>query len=287
VLLKDRVVVVTGGGRGIGRAVALAAAAEGANVVVADIDVSLAGDQPVAPASEAVVDEIERRGGQSVAVHASVTTMAGASQIVQTAIDTWGHIDGVVCSAGIARHLPFLDLTEDDWDAVVDTHLKGHFTVFRAASEAMATQRGGGSLVGLTSGYVQGSPRRASYRSAKAGIIALVKCAAIDLAGHGIRVNCIGPAANTRMTENEAVEVEGEPGDVAPLATYFLSDLSEGVTGEVVSIAGDRVAGWREPYQDRLARRPGGWSAEAIAAEMPYLLGLDRVGLGRGVTMPS
>jgi NAD(P)-dependent dehydrogenase (short-subunit alcohol dehydrogenase family) len=279
-ILEDKVVVVTGGAGGIGHAVSVGASIEGAAVVVADYGVKLNGGSPSTEAAQNVVDEILSLGGRAIAVNEDVTSMEGAKRTCEAALSTWGQLDGVVCCAGIARHIPFLDLTEDDWDAVIATHLKGHFATFHAAATTMVRLGIQGSLVGFSSGYVQGSPRRANYRAAKAGIIALVKCAAIDLAETGIRVNCISPAANTRMTEAENTMVDGDPDDIAPLSNYLLSSLSSDVNGQLFSIAGRRIACWSDPFQNRLARSGSKWTPQEIALEVPYLLGRDRVGLG-------
>ena len=153
--LDGKVVAITGAGGGIGRAVALAAAAEGAKVVVADIGVSMAGEDPTSEVAEAVVAEIEAAGGEAVAVAESVTTLAGGERIVGTGVERWGRIDGVVAVAGILRERMLFNMSEDEWDAVIETHLKGHFTVFRAASAVMRKQEGGGSLVGLHLGRLR------------------------------------------------------------------------------------------------------------------------------------
>ena len=141
--LDGKVVAITGAGGGIGRAVALAAAAEGAKVVVADIGVGLAGEDPTSEVAEAVVKEIEAAGGEAVAVAESVTTLAGGEQIIGAGVERWGRIDGVVAVAGILRERMLFNMSEDEWDAVIETHLKGHFTVFRAASAIMRKQEGG------------------------------------------------------------------------------------------------------------------------------------------------
>ena len=141
-------IAVTGAGRGIGRAVAMAAAEAGASVVVADFGVAMDGKDPDSEVANAVVEEIKAAGGNAVAVADTVTTMEGGARIVQTAVDSFGRIDGVVCVAGILRERMLFNMSEEEWDDVVRVHLKGHFTVFRAASAVMRKQDTGGSLVG-------------------------------------------------------------------------------------------------------------------------------------------
>jgi NAD(P)-dependent dehydrogenase (short-subunit alcohol dehydrogenase family) len=273
-MLDEKVVVVTGAGRGIGRAIALGAAAAGARVVVADHGLSLDGRDPSSEVAEAVVAEIAALGGAAVGVAGTVTAMTDAERMVEAAVDAWGHVDGAVCCAGILRHRPFLELSEEDFDAVIATHLKGHFTVFKAAFAAMVRQGAGGALVGISSGYVSGDPIRASYRSAKAAVIALTKSVALAGQEYGITANCISPVANTRMTEASGLRFESEPADIAPMAVYLLSDAARDLVGRVFSARGDTIATWREPEEERLIRTTGGrWTPEEIAAQMVWLNG--------------
>lgn len=261
-LLDQKVVVVTGAGRGIGRAVAFAAAAAGANVVVNDVGVNMDGSDPSSDIADAVVSEIVDAGGRAIACTETVATMDGGSAIVQAGVDAWGRIDGVVCCAGIIRHRPFLEMTEAEWDGVIDTNLKGTFTVFRVAAEVMARQRSG-SLVAISSGFVLGDPMRANYRAAKAGVVALMMSVAMAGEADGYRANAIAPVADTRMTQAANIDAP-PPEDVAPLAVYLLSDLSHRVTGRVLSIRGNRLAAWMTPTEVSPQYTEGRWTPEAI-----------------------
>ncbi|MDA8186264.1 MAG: SDR family NAD(P)-dependent oxidoreductase, partial [Actinomycetota bacterium] len=216
--LEGKAVVVTGGGGGIGKACALACASEGASVVVADIGVGLAGEDPRSEVAEAVVSEIEALGGKAVAVAESVATMAGGERIVSTCVESFGRIDGVVAVAGILRERMLFNMAEDEWDAVIATHLKGHFTVFRQAASVMREQRAG-SLVGFTSGAFAGSVAQANYSAAKGGIVSLVRSAAAGLYRYGVTANAIAPVARTRMSANVPMDLAemGDPEDVAPM----------------------------------------------------------------------
>ncbi len=280
-LLDGKVVAVTGGGGGIGRAVALAAASNGAKVVVADIGVSRAGEDPTSAVAQAVVDEIEQSGGEAVAVADDVSTMSGGEHIISTALDRWGRIDGVVAIAGILRERMLFNMSEDEWDSVIATHLKGHFTVFRAASAVMRKQEGGGALVGFTSGAFAGSVAQANYSAAKGGIVSLVRSAAVGLYRYGITANAIAPVARTRMSANVPMELAemGEPEDVAPMVVYLLSDHARHVTGQVYTVVGSRIAVWNQPVEVRSMHTEGRWSAEDIAARLDDEIGQERMGL--------
>ncbi|QKZ20748.1 SDR family NAD(P)-dependent oxidoreductase [Streptomyces chartreusis] len=276
--LAGKVVAVTGAGRGIGRAVALAAAAEGARVVVNDYGVSMDGASPTSEVAQAVVKEIEAAGGQAVAVADDVSTMAGGQRIVDTALSSYGRLDGVVCVAGILRERMLFNMSEEEWDPVVATHLKGTFTVFRAASAVMRKARAG-TLIGFTSGNHQGSVSQANYSAAKGGIISLVRSAALGLHKYGVTANAVAPVARTRMSANVPMELAeiGEPEDVAALVVYLLSDAARehGVTGQVYTVAGPKIAVWAQPRELRAAYASGGWTPESIAQALPGSVGVD------------
>ncbi|MFD9537228.1 SDR family NAD(P)-dependent oxidoreductase [Streptomyces sp. NPDC060010] len=279
--LAGKVVAVTGAGRGIGRAVALAAAAEGARVVVNDYGVGIEGGEPTSEIAEAVVKEIVAAGGDAVAVADDVSTMAGGQRVVDTALARYGRIDGVVCVAGILRERMLFNMSEEEWDPVVATHLKGTFTVFRAACAVMRKQ-GGGTLIGFTSGNHQGSVAQANYSAAKGGIISLVRSAALGLAKYGVTANAVAPVARTRMSANVPMELKeiGEPEDVAALVTYLLSDRAvavggEPITGQVYTIAGPKIAVWAQPRELRAGYAEGSWTPEKIADFLPGTVGTD------------
>ena len=276
--LAGKVVAVTGAGRGIGRAVALGAAAEGARVVVNDYGVSIDGASPTSEIAEGIVKEIEAAGGEAVAVADDVSTMAGGQRVVDVALSSYGRLDGVVCVAGILRERMLFNMSEEEWDPVVATHLKGTFTVFRAASAVMRQQRSG-TLIGFTSGNHQGSVSQANYSAAKGGIISLVRSAALGLHKYGVTANAVAPVARTRMSANVPMELKeiGDPEDVAALVVYLLSDRAreERITGQVYTIAGPKIAVWAQPRELRAGYAEGGWSPEKIADFLPGTVGVD------------
>lgn len=276
--LAGKVVAVTGAGRGIGRAVAIACAAQGSRVVVNDYGVAMDGaGQPASEVAESVVKEIEAAGGESVAVADDVSTMAAGDRIVSAATERWGRLDGVVCVAGILRERMLFNMAEDEWDPVIATHLKGTFTVFRAASAVMRRQ-GHGTLIGFTSGNHQGSVSQANYSAAKGGIISLVRSAALGLHKYGVTANCVAPVARTRMSAGVPMELKeiGEPEDVAAFVVYLLSDRATDITGQVYTVAGPKIALWAQPREIRSAwSQDGHWTPERLADVIPATVGTD------------
>ncbi|MFF3291054.1 SDR family oxidoreductase [Streptomyces sp. NPDC003023] len=289
-LCTGRVVVVTGAGRGLGRAHALAFAAEGARVVVNDLGVGLDGTGGIAAPARKVVDEIRSLGGEAVAHGGDVATAEGAASLVATALDAFGRLDTLVNNAGFLRDRMLVNLDEDDWDAVVRVHLKGHFLPLRHAAEHWRAEAKAGRtpkarVVNTSSGAgLLGSVGQGNYAAAKAGIVALTLVAAAETARYGVQVNAIAPAARTRMTEQAfaqamAAPAEGEfdamaPENVSPLVVWLGSAACAGVTGRVFEAEGGRITvmeGWRPgPSADAAARRTpaeAGETARELLAE--------------------
>ena len=274
--LQDKVVAITGGGRGIGRCVALLAASEGAKVIVADYGVAADGSEPSSEVADEVVAEITAAGGEAVAVAGDVSTMEGGQAIVDLAVSRYGSIDGVVCVAGILRERMLFNMTEEEFDDVVRVHLKGTFTLYRAASAVMRKQESGGSLVGFTSGvWALGSTAQANYAAAKGGIVSMTYAAALGLARYNVRANCIAPIARTRMSANVpfGLAENGDPEDVAPMVVYLLGDASKDVTGQVYTAVGNKIAVWSQPTEQRAMYNDGRWTPEQIAERLAGTVG--------------
>jgi NAD(P)-dependent dehydrogenase (short-subunit alcohol dehydrogenase family) len=271
--LHNKVIAVTGAGRGIGRAIALGCANEGARVVVNDYGVSVDGREPTSDVADAVVKEIHNAGGTAISLADSVTTMVGGERIARAGIDEWGHLDGVVCVAGILRERMIFNMSEDEWDSVIETHLKGTFTVFRAATQIMRQQRSG-TLIGFTSGAFAGSTAQANYSAAKGGIVSLVRSAAAGMHKYGVTANCIAPTARTRMSANVPMEIAeiGEPEDVAPMVVYLLSDQARHITGQIYSVAGNKIGLYNQPTETRTMYKEGDrWTPTEVEARMAWL----------------
>jgi NAD(P)-dependent dehydrogenase (short-subunit alcohol dehydrogenase family) len=172
------------------------------------------------------------------------------------------------------------NMSEQEWDGVIDTHLKGTFTVFRAASAVMRKQDGGGSLVAFTSGVgMWGSVSQANYAAAKGGVVALVRSAAVGLQKYGVTANAVAPVANTRMSANVpgGTPESGEAEDVAPMVVYLLSDAARDVTGQTYTVVGGKVALWSQPREIRSMVKDGRWTPQELAEKLPAAVGVDRM----------
>jgi NAD(P)-dependent dehydrogenase (short-subunit alcohol dehydrogenase family) len=259
-LCEGRVAIVTGAGRGIGREHALSLARHGAKVVVNDLGGAMDGTgDDVSPAQQ-VVDEIEAMGGEAVANGENVADFDGAGRMIQQALDTFGDLHVVINNAGILRDRMLSNMTEAEWDAVINVHLKGTFAPARHAvgywrERAKAGEPVSGRLINTTSvSGIYGNPGQTNYGAAKAGIAAFTTIAALEVARYGVTVNAIAPAALTRMTENLGMGQASEedkaamsPAWIAPIATWLASEESADVTGKVFEASGRVLAiaeGW-------------------------------------------
>ncbi|AJC53797.1 SDR family oxidoreductase [Streptomyces sp. 769] len=294
-ICAGRVAAVTGAGRGLGRAHALALAAEGAAVVVNDLGVAADGAGTSTGPAQQVVEEIRARGGRAVAHTDDITTDKGARSLVATALDTFGRLDALVNNAGFLRDRMLVNLDEDDWDAVMRVHLKGHFLPLKHAAahwraETKAGRTPDARVVNTSSGAgLLGSVGQGNYSAAKAGILGLTLVAAAELARYGVQVNALAPAARTRMTEQTFAETMATPTDgvfdamapenVSPLVVWLSSTDSTGVTGRVFEAEGGRITvmeGWRPgPTIDRGAR----WAPSDVGAATRELLSAAEVAL--------
>jgi NAD(P)-dependent dehydrogenase (short-subunit alcohol dehydrogenase family) len=284
--ITGKVAVVTGAGQGLGRAYATALADTGAAVVVNDVN-----DETAA----SVVDAITAAGGRAVAEVVPVGTTAAAERLVARAVDTYGRLDVMVTNAGVLRDRVLWNMSDDDFDTVIQVHLRGTFTCVREAAKHFRAQGEGGRVIlaGSPAGQ-RGNFGQTNYAAAKAGIVAMARTWAMELARADVTVNAVVPNAATAMTETipflapyvELMEQGlpvpsvvrraasfGTAEDVAGLIVYLASDASAGVTGQAIGIGGDRLSLWSHPTEIRSAFRDGGWTADVIAEAFESTVG--------------
>jgi len=280
-LLDGKVAIVTGGGTGIGRAVSLDLARAGAKVVVNDYGVSVDGTDPSSAPANEVVTTIRSAGGQAVASPESVATMAGGRGLVELALKEFGDLHIVVCCAGILRERMIFNMSEEEWDAVIAVHLKGHFTVMQPATRHMREKRAGSIITFTSTAGLEGSPGQPNYSAAKEGIVGLTRSTALAMAKYGVTVNCISPTAETRMTERlpdtRRAQAAAPPEAIAPVVAFLASDRASHVTGQILHVRGNQVSLWSHPVQVRAITRQEGWTPEAIADVYDGALGQDRL----------
>jgi NAD(P)-dependent dehydrogenase (short-subunit alcohol dehydrogenase family) len=275
-LVDGKVVIVTGAGGGIGRDIALAMAAEGARVVVNDIGASVSGEGEDAGPAQKVVEEIRAAGGEAAANTDSVADPKGAQGIVQTALDAFGRLDGVVNNAGILRDRIFHKMSEPEFDAVVKVHLYGAYYVSRAAALHFKEQESGAFVhMTSTSGLI-GNMGQANYSAAKLGIAALSKSIALDMQRFNVRSNCIAPFAWSRMiasiptdTPEQQARVEKmkrmTTAKIAPLAVTLVSDAGGEANGQIFGVRANEIFLFSQPRPVRSVHRSEGWTPQTIA----------------------
>lgn len=292
-MLRGKVAVVTGAGRGIGRGVALELADQGAAVVVNDFGVGLDGREPTSEPAEAVVAEIRAAGGQAVANAQSVAGWDSSKQIIDQAVAEFGRLDIVVTCAGFLRDRMIFNMNEEEWDAVVGVHLKGTFNCVRHAAPLMREQRAGRLITFSSGAGMFGNPGQANYGAAKAGISGLTKVVARDLGRYGVTANSICPVAATRMTMTEATlkareirkqqgivreesalrQLENlKPEDVAPLVAFLASDYAATVNGQIFLCAGTSYSLLALPRAIKTLYKEGRWTLDELDELVPQAL---------------
>src|SRR5436190_23495523 len=276
-----KIAIVTGAGRGIGRAHALALAEAGARVLVNDLGDSVVGEAEDSPAQQ-VVDEIASAGGEAVADGENVADFAGSKRLVDHALDAFGRLDILVNNAGILRDRMLVNMEEDEWDAVIAVHLKGHFAPLRHAAahwreRSKAGQDVRARVINTSSpSGVFGNVGQANYGAAKAGIAAFTVIAAQELGRYGVTVNCLAPNARTRMTESAFGELpppDGgydplDPKHNSPIVVALCADEAQGITGQVFFVYGGAVNALRGWEAGELFLAEEGWEPDALLAEL-------------------
>jgi NAD(P)-dependent dehydrogenase (short-subunit alcohol dehydrogenase family) len=293
-IVEGKVAVVTGGGRGIGRAVAMLFAAEGARVLVNDVGAGLDGAGADAGPAQAVVDEIKKSGGQAVANTLSISQPENADKIVKSALDEFGRVDILVNNAGILRDRIFHKMSWSDWKDVIDVHLHGSFNMSRAVAGHFREQNSG-SMVHMTStsGLI-GNYGQANYMAAKMALVGLSRSIALDMERFNVRSNCIAPFAWSRMIGSIPTESEEEkrrveklqqmtPEKIAPLVVYLASDKAKGISGQIFSVRNNEIFLFNQTRPIRSLHRSDGWTPERLDAQLkgafePSLTPLDRSG---------
>jgi len=281
--LQGKSAVVTGGGDGIGRAVALALAAEGAKVVVNDIGVGVDGKK----VADNVVEEINGAGGQAVANYDSVATIAGGENIVKTATSNFGRIDILVNCAGNFKTVKTVDITEDDWDSIMSVHLKGHFSCVKAAVPEMIKQKSG-RIINISSRAAALGAASLAYNTAKAGILGFTSMLAAEQKENGITVNAVLPSAETKLFpgpapsigDNMPISSERGPEYVAPLIVFLATDEARSITGRYIYISGGYVCVYARSLvlpgdAHMLLRKPGKWTIEELGEALLPIIGQD------------
>jgi NAD(P)-dependent dehydrogenase (short-subunit alcohol dehydrogenase family) len=270
-VLDAKAAVVTGAGRGIGKGHALQLAKAGASVVVNDIDADVAGE---------VVAEIEGAGGKAVANTGNVGDKAGADSIVAACVDTFGKIDIMMANAGIARDRTFLKMSEDEFDAVMNIHVKGTFLCHQSAALQMKEQGTGGSLVSTVSAAHFGNFGQVNYAGAKGAIASMTYTMAMELARYGIRANAISPSGTTRMSDTY-VGPDGkkhpmpyiDPELNGPMLAYLCSDEGNYISGQIFGTGGERISILNHPSYGHTLLMPGGWTIEEVQKNFKSNLG--------------
>jgi NAD(P)-dependent dehydrogenase (short-subunit alcohol dehydrogenase family) len=289
-VLEGKVAIVTGGAGGIGAAVSKAMAEAGAKVVVNDVGAELDGAGGSSGPADKVVEEIRSQGGAAVANYDTVSSFKGGERIVQSAVDNFGSLDIVVTVQGILRDRMVFNMTEEEWDDVVNVHLKGTFNVVKHACILMRQKRSGRIITFSSGATLQGSSGQVNYGAAKGGVAGLTKVVAQDMGKYGVTANVICPNADTRMTMTEAVkkardirkaqglpelDMEGslDPSYIPPFLVYLASDKASNVNGQIFLVQGEKISLFSQPTIEYAISKPGRWTVEELFQVIPETLG--------------
>jgi NAD(P)-dependent dehydrogenase (short-subunit alcohol dehydrogenase family) len=251
-------------------------------VVVNDYGVGVDGRDPSSEPANEVVGKIRAKGGMAVASAESVATMAGGRAVVDLALKEFGDLHILVCCAGILRERMIFNMSEDEWDAVIAVHLKGHFTVMQPATRHMREKKAGSIITFTSTAGLEGSPGQPNYSAAKEGIVGLTRSTALAMARYGVRCNAISPTADTRMTQRLPGERRGlatatPPEAIGPVATFLASDKAAHITGQIVGVRGTEVTIYSHQAPLRTATRGEPWTPEDLADVWDRALGQDRL----------
>ena len=288
--LEDKVAIITGSGRGVGKGVAQLMAKEGAKVLIVDPGVNVDGSGFDQSFAQQVADEINHDGGSAAPCTESVATMDGGERIVQSAIDNFGHLDIVVTCAGILRDRMIFNMSEQEWDDVISVHLKGTFTIVKHASILFRQQRSGRIITFSSTSGLYGNSGQANYGAAKDGVAGFTRVVAKDMGRYGVTANSIAPSASTRMITSVPDEarqlrsargivggsqLRGEAEEIAPFITWLASDQSQHVNGHIFHVTNGLISLLNEPAPIRTINKATPWTVEELIRVFPATIGIE------------